>query len=500
MEVETVADEMDAEAPKYSFDSLCAFPEDARAWDALLREAKPDTGPFAKFWALLLASDVADGARLCNFGACDALGRPACGPRLFLRECFARLWNAIRTVQRPFCRVAVAGGPGVGKTMFMAYCLLRLSKADPAPLIALDLGHGKAMRFIRGPDVRRVSDPDAIEELLECRSCVYLSDGVPPRDCCGRAIYFAADGRAAPAAFHGLLCRRLFLPPWTLDEMQICGILCHPDVPESEIRRCFALFGGRAGVVFPHARRAEALIETRRAIRSSDVEGVLEAAEEWCVGGGLGQGDRVLVSVPGPDFGSVSCGFHSQYVADEWVRAAARDRAAGLWGAVAGGRGEACGGVVESAWEAAAHNLLPGRRWVVRGGSECRERGVAKNRTKIVKFRDSYHKLVKIGGVKTVMHGQKGLMSGARKENKKEHMQWATPPEKVRARLLYMLLWRVADVQNSNVEIHDDDCWIPCGGILRWPSSASFAARASRRSGVSLAADFVVASLAAPKP
>eukprot|EP00803_Ostreobium_quekettii_P006750 evm.model.scf_738.1 EVM.evm.TU.scf_738.1 scf_738:927-2751(+) len=362
MEVETVADEMDAEAPKYSFDSLCAFPEDARAWDALLREAKPDTGPFAKFWALLLASDVADGARLCNFGACDALGRPACGPRLFLRECFARLWNAIRTVQRPFCRVAVAGGPGVGKTMFMAYCLLRLSKADPAPLIALDLGHGKAMRFIRGPDVRRVSDPDAIEELLECRSCVYLSDGVPPRDCCGRAIYFAADGRAAPAAFHGLLCRRLFLPPWTLDEMQICGILCHPDVPESEIRRCFALFGGRAGVVFPHARRAEALIETRRAIRSSDVEGVLEAAEEWCVGGGLGQGDRVLVSVPGPDFGSVSCGFHSQYVADEWVRAAARDRAAGLWGAVAGGRGEACGGVVESAWEAAAHNLLPGRR------------------------------------------------------------------------------------------------------------------------------------------
>ena len=51
---------------------------------------------------------------------------------------------------------------------------------------------------------------------------------------------------------------RLFMPPWGLDELQLCRELCYPDVPAAAVTHMYSKVGGVPRSVFANGPRQQA--------------------------------------------------------------------------------------------------------------------------------------------------------------------------------------------------------------------------------------------------
>lgn len=155
-------------------------------------------------------------------------------------------------------RVVLTGTPGTGKSMFGAYFLLRMLQNPPREVdIVVDLPY--AVGFIsKGRFVPALlSSASVMEKLNEWRN-LYVYDarcGAQPMDqtllkC--HCLLIAGPNGAHFKQFTDPLPVTLYMPLWTLEELQQLRASCYPGVTAASVDSQFVQWGGSARFTVVH--------------------------------------------------------------------------------------------------------------------------------------------------------------------------------------------------------------------------------------------------------
>ncbi|KAG2424451.1 hypothetical protein HXX76_014504 [Chlamydomonas incerta] len=101
---------------------------------------------------------------------------------LYVRECYPRLFDALVCDEKP-TKYIVTGTPGVGKSWFVTYLILRLLKrSSPPPFIVWEhfMHRGKAWCYVHETGQVVVGQLSSFEQLLYNPATWYIVDGAPP--------------------------------------------------------------------------------------------------------------------------------------------------------------------------------------------------------------------------------------------------------------------------------------------------------------------------------
>ena len=155
----------------------------------------------------------------------------------------------------------------------MPFQMLRVIRGDPRDrCVILDTTDG-VFKIDRNGHVWRA--PDRLAVLAEMKQLYnyYVYDarqGAKPMD----GIYAKILIAASPNKQHYRQLRkeptfrRLFMPPWGLDELQLCRELCYPDVSASAVTHMYSKVGGVPRSVFANGylQQAETISELCHAV------------------------------------------------------------------------------------------------------------------------------------------------------------------------------------------------------------------------------------------
>jgi hypothetical protein len=175
--------------------------------------------------------------------------------------------------------IVIAGTPGIGKTIFL-WCLLRKflleSKTvvfDCAGFFLLAHPNGSILSGERGTSFR---------QYLENDRTIYLCDAIPGCEpSWGGSIAAKTIGTLSPDPslidqfVKNARPKMLYMPLWSLKELETCRRLCYPGINATKVENLFAWFGGTARdtivTVAENAKKKEYLT-TLNALTSGEVE------------------------------------------------------------------------------------------------------------------------------------------------------------------------------------------------------------------------------------
>lgn len=156
-----------------------------------------------------------------DFEDTPALGLPECRSVLFIRDCYFDLEDEIDMDIN-----AIVGSPGIGKTMFMAFCLWRLARLCDVAVLCQLCGCYYAVVWRQGQKEQVwILTEDQAQDLANVKTCWFLAD-----------LHGSTEGRVYGSArmivftspeytkYNSLVVERsgnvCYMPPWTETELQ----------------------------------------------------------------------------------------------------------------------------------------------------------------------------------------------------------------------------------------------------------------------------------------
>eukprot|EP00047_Mylnosiga_fluctuans_P000227 m.188750 g.188750 ORF g.188750 m.188750 type:complete len:720 (-) comp10032_c1_seq1:1216-3375(-) len=214
------------------------------------------------------------------------------GRRCFMRPSYSGLEAAINKIfevaaDERRCAL-VLGNPGIGKTYFGLYLLLRAIRAKRTVVYYnVVIRPNAAFLFTASGEALALKPSDErIEAALHLSSTLYIVDSFPPPiyDCCtvlitspNRSI-FKDFNKSAP----GMGVEALYMPVWSLDELKLLRDAIRPNLDDADITALFEHWGGIARAVVENAKRLIRFLGQPRnpletAINTCSVKQTLEA-------------------------------------------------------------------------------------------------------------------------------------------------------------------------------------------------------------------------------
>lgn len=152
------------------------------------------------------------------------------GEHLFVRKCYETLWAQVFTCILPGKELGVSDGalilgtPGIGKSCFLNYALVRLLELPPAdrPTIVLDVPGLFARITPDGTVTHGQADQDFKAELKR-KSTLYMYDArelCSPQPTGGPVLATSSPNRKQYKPLDTGRIRRLFMPVWSLEELE----------------------------------------------------------------------------------------------------------------------------------------------------------------------------------------------------------------------------------------------------------------------------------------
>ena len=170
--------------------------------------------------------------------------------QLFVRPCYSVLYEIISLCfEEDFCSyISVTGTPGIGKSVFYIYFFHRFRAENPEiPLITAAFGKDRNLLqyVVYRPNGNTESGSTRVP-IIE--GGMYLFDGPPsgfPR--VGRMVAFTSPHvgwltESEKEEDH----LRMYVPPWTFDELKQANELCGFNIPVNVVLERFKFFGGSA--------------------------------------------------------------------------------------------------------------------------------------------------------------------------------------------------------------------------------------------------------------
>ncbi|KAF0737795.1 hypothetical protein Ae201684P_004609 [Aphanomyces euteiches] len=169
---------------------------------------------------------------------------------VFVRPCYEELFKLLlKDIDERNRSVGITGNPGIGKSLFYAYCVFRLTQEPIDGRTLIVNCDGKYAVY--GPDGFRYIT--TIEELLmyqDNENVIRLIDGRSTHlfTWVGVSILFTSPGYAHYKTFLKPTCVEYVMPPWT--EQELCIAAQFAGITNEEINNRFQVFGGIARYAF----------------------------------------------------------------------------------------------------------------------------------------------------------------------------------------------------------------------------------------------------------
>jgi hypothetical protein len=185
-------------------------------------------------------------------------GRLELGSSFFIRQCYGDIFDLASQrfqthVEQPSSsinRVSIFGTPGIGKSTFLCYFLLRELAKGIKTVFLLSIrslsGNFTILRFEVGSDTIEISDDYALFQAdLDSTETLLLIDTAPLPDisCCDTLIVASAGSSKIYQKFDMV---GFFMPVWTLEELSECRRAIYPKVTQDILDHQFSLWGGSA--------------------------------------------------------------------------------------------------------------------------------------------------------------------------------------------------------------------------------------------------------------
>lgn len=247
--------------------------------DAPFKEPPGPRSNLIKFWDAIASIPFESHAReLVLPDGVAFFNRETLGGRIFIRDCFAALFESMLPflTDRPGV-VVLTGVPGTGKSHFAAYVAWRLANMpsikqivytrDPQKSDSFDL----ATRTITSSYT--VSDErPAISNFRGCEHVhiVDILDVVPPKDFFGSTFIFSSPNRIRyKESLKHKNSIRFIMPLWTLDEIHAAREGFFPNVSKELADEIFEMYGGVPRFVLEKASTAKtAMTEALASVKS----------------------------------------------------------------------------------------------------------------------------------------------------------------------------------------------------------------------------------------
>ncbi|KAG2435155.1 hypothetical protein HXX76_007239 [Chlamydomonas incerta] len=251
---------------------------------------------------------------------------------LYVRECYPRIFDALVCDEKP-TKYIVTGTPGVGKSWFATYLILRLLKrSSPPPFIVWEhfMHRGKAWCYVHETGQVVVGQLSSFEQLLYNPATWYIVDGAPPRfDILARTVLLTSPKRETFKELRKQGAALLYMPLWELDELQACRRLMYSTVDESLTTALHQHYGGvaRFALGLPWTNPGKGLHKLLEELRAA-VDGCNTAQMQSSIGAissGPEVSHRLLHIVANKEtFEMQYLVFASKWVAEEFAKKAVR--------------------------------------------------------------------------------------------------------------------------------------------------------------------------------
>ena len=282
-----------------------------------------------KFWHCLKSArlDAATSALTLTHET-EWLGIPGGGFVMYVRQCYNALATAV--LQSPYFSL-VRGTPGVGKSMFGLFFAWAHMQQSGAGAVVYDYvsEQTQKLRVIVEGGAARVVAASPFERLLDNPTTLYIADGTPPSPSACRTLVVTSPKRGVYKEWlkERAGVAKLYLPPFTADEMERCRELCFPSLGSGAVRRLFDTWGGSARLVLKnHVESGSSQFLTH--FRSSLQFDVLTKALHELYGGGTETASdvphQVLHIIADEGLRSFHLGFASRFACDAFYEAMER--------------------------------------------------------------------------------------------------------------------------------------------------------------------------------
>jgi hypothetical protein len=203
---------------------------------------------------------------------------------IWFRSCYEGLFNKIMDLynqNRAEIGVLVTGNPGIGKSFFLIYLLLRFAKLKKTIILQL-AEKKKAFLFKPGQDPIVVLRPLAELEELEDKSTIFLHNPKANKEPLFVNAFTVLASSPNPNNYKGFCkrmgCEKFYMPVWSEDEILSCNMSLQKwNVDEEVMIKRLSVCGGIPRFLLKYDSYYEDLFQ---AISKTDAKAVISAAAE----------------------------------------------------------------------------------------------------------------------------------------------------------------------------------------------------------------------------
>ena len=203
---------------------------------------------------------------------------------MWFRRCYQGLFDKILHLyneNKPETGVLVTGNPGIGKSFFLIYLLIRFAKLMKT--IVLELAEkGKVYLFKPGQDPVLIPGSLAELEELEDKSTIFLHNPKANQEPLFVNAFTVLASSPNSNNYKGF-CKRMrtqkfYMPVWSKDEVLSCNRILHTWKHDDELMvKNFSVFGGIPRFLLKYDFYYS---ELKEAIAKIDVKQIISAAAE----------------------------------------------------------------------------------------------------------------------------------------------------------------------------------------------------------------------------
>ena len=179
---------------------------------------------------------------------------PFCAANFYIRDCYSVYFDVImdRLNQDEIRFITVTGSPGIGKSVFYLYFVPRYRKVRADQIVVTaSFTDSRTLTLCRVYYPDRANDPVELNTVPNIPNALYIYDGTPdmkpPWD--ERMICFTSPHRGWSKYIRKENAHiKLHMPVWTESELYEDNNVLGLGIADTEMRRRFSVFGGKASV------------------------------------------------------------------------------------------------------------------------------------------------------------------------------------------------------------------------------------------------------------
>ena len=155
--------------------------------------------------------------------------------------------------QNPNGTHALSGTPGIGKSRIVMYLCIRILQVVAEKQDIVYQQSDVFFRYCRNGDVFMLKNGPSVMDLITKSSTFYIIDGNMAKPLLSTCLTFFVSSPRNDKFQNWCKQQKttpLYLPVWTLEELETCHPECYPDLSSKDLHSRFRRYGGIARTVF----------------------------------------------------------------------------------------------------------------------------------------------------------------------------------------------------------------------------------------------------------